>query len=120
MPAFFSSTAPIEYLFVDGASLKGYLANLSARFFNGEAFDLDFTHIDSNFTKVFYYDAIPTRTLEENEEQFLQRIAPQRELLNRLPVHGPRSSTRAMRASAGIRAAAWSRKWSTLFWLSTC
>jgi uncharacterized LabA/DUF88 family protein len=84
MPAFDSSTPPIEYLFVDGGSLRGYLTNLSARFYNGEVFDLDFTLIDSNFTKVFYYDAIPTRTLQEAEAPYLQRIAPQRELLDRL------------------------------------
>jgi uncharacterized LabA/DUF88 family protein len=80
----FSRTLPIEYLFVDGASLTGYLANLSAKYFNGETFDLDFAQIGSNFTKVFYYDVIPIRTDQEDETQYEQRIAPQRKLLHRL------------------------------------
>jgi uncharacterized LabA/DUF88 family protein len=78
------STPPIEYLFVDGGALRGYLANLSAKFFNSEAFDLDFTNIGGNFTKVFYYDAIPTRTEQETEPQYEQKIAPQRALFDRL------------------------------------
>src|ERR1700758_2357186 len=77
MSAFAPPPRPIEYLFVDGASLTGYLTNLSNRFFNHEVFELDFDEIAKNYNKVFYYDAIPTRNEGELEADYQNRIAPQ-------------------------------------------
>src|SRR5262245_49203450 len=71
----------IHYLFVDGASLRGRLQNLSMRFFGDQKFDINFPKLAAGFTKVFYYDAIPVRNEGEVEQDYDQRIRPQRDLL---------------------------------------
>jgi uncharacterized LabA/DUF88 family protein len=65
-------TAP-RYLYVDGASLRGRLQNISDKFFGGIAFDVDFQKLKGGFTKVFYYDAIPVRETTETEERYEAR-----------------------------------------------
>jgi hypothetical protein len=70
------------YLFVDGGSLRGKLDNVSRDFFQGRKFNFDFTKLVSDFTKVFYYDAVPVRTDGEDEATYNARIRPQRELLD--------------------------------------
>src|ERR1700719_4574044 len=66
-------TAP-QYLFVDGASLRGRLDNVSAEFFGGVAFDVDFQKLKGGFTKVFYYDAVPVRESAETEDVYETRL----------------------------------------------
>jgi len=65
-----------QYLYVDGASLRGRLENLSKKFFGGVALDVDFAHVKGGFTKVFYYDAIPVREEGEDERTYEDRIKP--------------------------------------------
>jgi uncharacterized LabA/DUF88 family protein len=77
----YSGPHEIIYLFVDGGSLRGKLENVSRDFFQGKTFDLDFAKLVSDFTKVFYYDAVPIRTDGEDEATYNARIRPQRELL---------------------------------------
>src|ERR1039457_6699278 len=72
----------IRYLFVDGGSLRGKLDNISRDLFQGKKFDLDFTKLVSDFTKVFYYDAVPVQRDGEDEATYNARIRSQRELLD--------------------------------------
>ena len=54
----------IRYLFIDGGSLRGRLANISEKYFGGKTFNIDFANFvaqEKGFTKVFYYDALPVR-----------------------------------------------------------
>jgi hypothetical protein len=72
----------IHYLFVDGGSLRGRLDNVSREFFQSRRFDVDFKKLVSNFTKVFYYDAVPVRDQGEDDAMYHARIRPQREFLD--------------------------------------
>lgn len=74
----------IEYLFVDGASLTGYLDSISQKFFNSHKFEVDLTNEARRYAKVFYYDAIPCREPQEKETDYEERIEPQRKLFTRL------------------------------------
>jgi uncharacterized LabA/DUF88 family protein len=78
----YSGPREIVYLFVDGGSLRGKLDNVSRAYFNGNSFNLDFTRLVSDFTKVFYYDAVPVRNEGEAEDIYHARIRPQRQLLD--------------------------------------
>lgn len=97
---------PTEYLFVDGGALRGYVENLSARFFGAQTFDLDFRYIEGGFTKVFYYDAIPTRRPDETEADYSTRISPQTNLHTRLiateRIHVYEGDARKRRKAGGL------------------
>jgi uncharacterized LabA/DUF88 family protein len=87
MPLFggaYTGPREVHYLFVDGASLHGRLKNVSNAYFNNQTFEIDFSKLvaHSDFTKVFYYDALPVRELGEDENTYNTRVRPQRELLN--------------------------------------
>ena len=71
-----------QYLYVDGASLRGRIANLSEKFFCGASFDIDFAKLKGGFTKVFYYDAIPVREEGEEEAAYEHRISPIRAIFD--------------------------------------
>lgn len=73
-----SPPAHTHYLFVDAASLLGYLEKFSARYFGGEAFAIDFAKLVPGFSKVFYYDALPVRDTNEDEDTYEKRIAPKK------------------------------------------
>lgn len=74
----------LEYLFVDGGSLRGYLETVSREFFGGQQFELDLKSLSSQYTKLFFYDAIPVREPEESEQIYNERCAPQQALFARL------------------------------------
>jgi uncharacterized LabA/DUF88 family protein len=65
-----------QYLYVDGASLRGRIENVSRQFFKGTGFDVDFQRLKGAFTKVFYYDAVPVREDGEDEATYDARIGP--------------------------------------------
>jgi len=65
-----------QYLYVDGASLRGRLENVSRQFFDGIVFEIDFQKLKGGFTKVFYYDAVPVREDGEDEATYENRIKP--------------------------------------------
>jgi uncharacterized LabA/DUF88 family protein len=72
----YSGPKEIHYLFIDGGALRGRIKNLSEKFFGGAQFDLDFKAIARNYTKVFYYDALPVREPGESEADYETRVAP--------------------------------------------
>jgi uncharacterized LabA/DUF88 family protein len=78
MPHPASQVVPMatQYLYVDGASLRGRIDNVSRQFFNNAAFDIDFQKLKGGFTKVFYYDAVPVREEGEDEATYDARINP--------------------------------------------
>jgi uncharacterized LabA/DUF88 family protein len=76
------SPQEIHYLFVDAGSLRGRLENISKRFFPGQAFTINFENLARDFTKTFYYDALPVREKDEDERTYNERIKPQRTLLD--------------------------------------
>jgi uncharacterized LabA/DUF88 family protein len=85
MPLFgssYSGPKEVHYLFVDGASLFGMLKNVSAKYYDGKSFDINFERLTTGFTKVFYYDAIPVREPGETEETYETRIAPKRAIFD--------------------------------------
>jgi uncharacterized LabA/DUF88 family protein len=72
----------VHYLFVDGGALRGRLSNLSIRYFNGATIPLNFDAIARNYTKVFYYDALPVREDGEAEDNYNARVKPQRDIFD--------------------------------------
>jgi uncharacterized LabA/DUF88 family protein len=72
----------VHYLFIDGGAVRGRLQNLSNRFFGGVAFNLDFKSIAGNYTKVFYYDALPVREDSETELEYETRIKSQKDVFD--------------------------------------
>ena len=64
----------IHYLFIDGGALRGRLQNLSNKFFRGTTSNVDFHAIARNYTKVFYYDALPVREENETEVGYEARV----------------------------------------------
>jgi uncharacterized LabA/DUF88 family protein len=70
----------IHYLFIDGGALRGRLENLSRRFFSGASLRINFEALVRNFTKAFYYDALPVRNEGESEGDYEARIKPQRDV----------------------------------------
>jgi uncharacterized LabA/DUF88 family protein len=68
-----------HYLFVDGASLHGRLQNVADELFGGQTFEVDFQKLAENFTKVFYYDAIPLRDTDEPDDRYQARTQTYRD-----------------------------------------
>ncbi|MCJ9672107.1 MULTISPECIES: NYN domain-containing protein [unclassified Neorhizobium] len=77
----YSGPSGTSYMFVDAASLRGYTANISRRFFNEYKFEFDLKRVASGYSRVFYYDALPIRERNEEEAIYLARTAEQREIL---------------------------------------
>jgi uncharacterized LabA/DUF88 family protein len=73
----------IKYLFVDGGCLRVCLDRMSTTYAGGAALDLDYGRLTNTYSKVFYYDALPERKSDE-DDQTHTRIAPQRHLFDRL------------------------------------
>jgi uncharacterized LabA/DUF88 family protein len=85
MPLFggaYTGPQEVHYLFVDGGALRGRLNNVSQRLFNGQTFNINFVPLAQEFTKVFYYDALPVREERETESDYHNRIKAQREMLD--------------------------------------
>jgi len=64
--------------------LLSSIHNLSAKYFNMQAFEIDFSKMKGGYTKVFYYDALPIREREELEEVHKERIREKTEFLDRV------------------------------------
>lgn len=74
----------IKYLFIDGGCLRAVLEQMSVRYTGGAALNLDYGALTRDYSKVFYYDALPERKSDEDETTYFARIAPQRRLLDHL------------------------------------
>lgn len=78
----YSGPKEMHYLFVDGGSLRGRLKNWSEKYFGDAILDIDFGKVKGEFTKVFYYDALPVREKNETEVDYNARIAPNKAVLD--------------------------------------
>jgi uncharacterized LabA/DUF88 family protein len=74
----------IKYLFIDGGCLRAVLERTADTFAGGAVLDLNYETLTRNYSKVFYYDALPERKSGEDETPYHVRIAPQRRLFDRL------------------------------------
>ncbi|WP_375157929.1 NYN domain-containing protein [Bradyrhizobium sp. RDT46] len=72
----------VHYLFIDGGAMRGRIQNLSNRYFGGVTVDIDFAKVGRNYTKVFYYDALPVREDGETEQDYELRSKPMRDVLD--------------------------------------
>jgi hypothetical protein len=104
----FSSGIVVQYLFVDGAALTAYLADLSKQFCNDAPLEIDFKNsvAISCFKKIFLYDAVPAREDGELEEAYLKRRARRSRSMLRSSMRSLAISCR-WRWRRCARAAAW-------------
>ena len=89
-PAYMSHE--IRYLFVDAAALRARVENIARRLFDAQPFRLDITRLAHDFTKTFYYDAVPLREREETEPSYETRGSPSCESMVHCSVFVARSS----------------------------
>jgi uncharacterized LabA/DUF88 family protein len=67
---------PRSYMFIDGASFRQCLEEISNIFFDGVVPNVDWNRLRDKHDKVFYYDAIPVQLPDEEISVYLNRIAP--------------------------------------------
>lgn len=71
----------IRYLFVDGASLTGRMANISKKYFGDKPFVFDFHKLKGDYTRVFYYDALPVHEDGETDAAYQARTKTKQDAL---------------------------------------
>jgi uncharacterized LabA/DUF88 family protein len=87
MSPMYGGTPPsAEYLYVDGGYLRKRLETYSQRYFNGEPFELDFANLFGAYEKKFYYDCLPSRRKDEEENALKEREDKVREFFDSLKV----------------------------------
>jgi uncharacterized LabA/DUF88 family protein len=70
------STSAVSYLFVDGGCVRAELNAISKHYLGGPGrVKLSWTSIQQDYTKVFYYDALPTRNEGETDLEYQERNA---------------------------------------------
>jgi uncharacterized LabA/DUF88 family protein len=74
----------IKYLFIDGACLDRYLERIFNTYTVEEELALDYGAFTHEYTKVFYYNALPGRKNKEPDEAYFARRDKKREFLDRL------------------------------------
>ena len=74
----------IKYLFIDGGCLRASLDKLSEAYAGGMPLDINYRQLTQTYSKVFYYDALPERKVNEDDASYHARIAPQRLLFDHL------------------------------------
>lgn len=67
--------AETTYFFIDAGSLRGYLNNISRRFFDGLEFEIDYAAVREGYTKAFLYDAVPVQRHGEDPAVYDARVA---------------------------------------------
>jgi uncharacterized LabA/DUF88 family protein len=65
---------PIQYLFIDGGCLRSTLTEIERDFASSQKLDLDFALLTQRYSKVFYYDALPSKHNEESDSEFQERF----------------------------------------------
>jgi len=69
---------PIHYLFIDGGCLRAAARQLGKAYLGDEAaVSINYEPLSLRYTKVFYYDAVPGREHDEEQDAWKERIAPQ-------------------------------------------
>ena len=60
----------VQYLYINGAYFDGIVAKCASDYFGGETLAIDFAKLGKNFTRVFYYHALPSKQATESQEQY--------------------------------------------------
>ncbi|SIO66922.1 Uncharacterized conserved protein, LabA/DUF88 family [Bradyrhizobium erythrophlei] len=68
------ASQPIKYLFIDGGCLRATLADIERDYAGGQKLDIDFSNLTRQYSKVFYYDALPSKHSEESDDAFQARF----------------------------------------------
>jgi hypothetical protein len=76
----------IRYLFIDGGCLRVFLEKMAETYANGSRLDIGYDVLTHGYDKVFYYDALPGKDPKEDQATYDQRVAPERELFDKLSV----------------------------------
>lgn len=79
-----SAPPGLEYLFIDAASLAGYVQKLSTDYFGQAEFRFSLRNAPARFTKIFYYDAVPRIEQGEHREDYEKRISSKIEELEEI------------------------------------
>jgi len=66
---------PNEYLFVDGACLQSTLAHYAKTYFGSASLRANYWSLFAGFSRIFYYDALPSKKNDESDGDFDARIA---------------------------------------------
>jgi hypothetical protein len=69
----YSGPKEIKYLFIGGGCISTVLDRISATFAGGAVLDLNYEALTSNYSKVFYYDALPERKSYEDPARVVFR-----------------------------------------------
>ena len=69
---------PVSYLFIDGASFRHALADISTFYYEGQELQVNWARLRGSHKKVFYYDAIPVQSPDEDGNTYTARVAPKR------------------------------------------
>jgi hypothetical protein len=80
----YANPKDIRYLFIDDGCLRTCLERMSTTYSSGAPLDVDYGKLTRNWSKVFYYDALPGRKQKEDDEAYNLHTTPQRQLLDRL------------------------------------
>ena len=79
-------TDPTEYAFIDAAYLREETNEILKQCFgeNVKYEDLSLDKMTPNFTKVFYYDCLPAKNNNENNNDYNARIEPNKQFLDKI------------------------------------
>jgi uncharacterized LabA/DUF88 family protein len=72
-----------NYLFIDGNYLQELIKQISKDWFEGQ-YEMDYPQLGGNFTKVFYYDAMPIQGKNESNDDFEKHKKDKLDFFNRL------------------------------------
>jgi uncharacterized LabA/DUF88 family protein len=69
-----ASTPANQYLFIDGGCLRQTISEIERNYANNERLDVDFAALTASFSKVFYYDALPSKHAQESDSDYKARL----------------------------------------------
>jgi uncharacterized LabA/DUF88 family protein len=67
------ASAPTQYLFIDGGCLRQSISEIEHTFAAGRKLGVDFSALTAGFHKVFYYDALPSKSGDESDADYQAR-----------------------------------------------
>lgn len=73
----------VKYIYIDGASLRGFAQNVVRKYFGGGEVTFDLSPLLDGYDRGFFYDAFPSKEPDELEEAYLARTQTQRAILER-------------------------------------
>lgn len=84
VPAGYSGPKEIKYLFIDGGCLRQMFQDAAGKYPAFEPRFVDYSKLVSGYQKTFYYDSLPPRKSNEDENAYSKRILDQRAFFDSL------------------------------------